>query len=201
MAYITYGNVTPSSFTLYVAGLDTNYSKPGRTIYWAVNNVARGSESLGAYASISNGFTVSGLQSYTQHSVYAEIVYDGGVARPDTIYITTRPSYFSWTNGALNWNTGLIEKVSNGSFNLTAQEWNNLCSNINDVRAYMGYWIYNFTSAYPGLTFTYSMYNEAVYAIQGISGYGYYLSTVQSGYPIYAYQMNVLMTELNSIHK
>ena len=104
-------------------------------------------------------------------------------------YTTNRPAYFSWT----------YDKSSGGSFNLTATEWNNLCSNINAVRVYKGLSVYSFTTASSGNIFYASMYNEAVDAIQGISGYGAYLSTVSSNSIIYASQMNSLVSELNAI--
>lgn len=102
----------------------------------------------------------------------------------------TRPAKFSWTKS----------KVSGSAFNLTADEWNGLCNNINAVRQYKGLQTYPFfPTAYPGNVFYAEMYNQAVYAIQEISGYGTYLSTMSSGNTITAYCMNILVSELNAI--
>lgn len=101
----------------------------------------------------------------------------------------TRPAKFYWTTS----------KVSGGTFNLTATEWNGLCENINLVRAYKGLTAYSFTTAYPGEPFSASMYNQAVYAIQDVPGYGSYLYIVNPKQTITAYCMNILVSELNAI--
>ena len=101
----------------------------------------------------------------------------------------TGPNKFYWTT----------PKVSGGTFNLTATEWNGLCENINLVRAYKGLGAYNFTTAYIGYPFTADMYNQAVYAIQGVPGYGSYLYPVIPKQTITADHMNILVNELNVI--
>lgn len=123
--------------------------------------------------------------SYSQaKNIY---IYAEGEPIPETP--TVRPSKFYWT----------CTKTSGATFNLTAAEWNGLTANINAVREYCGYSPYSFTTAYRGYNFTAAMYNQAVNAIKGISGYGYYLSTVSKGDTVTAYRLNILRDELNAI--
>lgn len=111
-----------------------------------------------------------------------------------------RPNTFSWTNGTYNPYSGVVEKVKGDPFDLTATEWNGLCNNINAVRQYKGLQTYSFfPTASSGAVFYADMYNQAVYAIQGISGYGSALATVSAGSAITAYHMNILVSELNAI--
>ncbi len=121
--------------------------------------------------------------------------YDGTETGEVYLYIeppeaaVTRPSNFSWT----------YTKTQGGSFNLTAAEWNSLTARINAFREYKGLSSYSFTYAYKGNDFTAAMYNQAVNAIKGISGYGSYLSTVSSGDTVTAAGLNLLRDELNAI--
>lgn len=120
--------------------------------------------------------------------------YDAGYTGSITLKITppaekVRPSNFSWT----------YTKTQGGSFNLTAAEWNSLTARINAFREYKGLSGYSFTYAYKGNDFTAVMYNQAVNAIKGISGYGSYLSTVSSGDTVTAAGLNLLRDELNAI--
>lgn len=103
--------------------------------------------------------------------------------------VVARPNDFAWT----------YSKVQGGTFNLTATEWNNLATRINEFRAYKGLSNYSFTTAYSGNNYMAYMYNQARTAIQGISGYGTYIPSVSSGDTVTAYMMNVLVSELNSI--
>lgn len=128
------------------------------------------------------GYKASGESSIT----YLD-VYDSGSFT--TSKGAKRPNDFSWT----------YPKVSGQPFLLMATEWNNFTLRINDFREYCGYSTYSFTTAYKGNTFTAAMYNQARKAIQGISGYGAYIPTVSSGDTITAYQMNILVDELNAI--
>jgi uncharacterized repeat protein (TIGR02543 family) len=106
-------------------------------------------------------------------------------------YKKSRPDKFSWTNA----------KIPNQTFNLTADEWNGLCENINLVRAHASKTLgnYSFTTAVPDKPFYADMYNEAVEAIQAVSDYGAYLSKVSPKDPITAQKLNLLVSELNAI--
>lgn len=100
------------------------------------------------------------------------------------------PDKFSWK----------YPKIGGKSFNLTAEEWTALCAKINEIRAYKGYSQYNFTPVDIGMAFTHDIYNEAVYAIKGVQGYGTYIYEVEARQTISAEDhMNQLVRELNAI--
>ena len=146
-------------------------------------------------SSSGNNFAIS--YNVTAGTIYYIWVrqYSGNSTGAIDLYIeppeaaAVRPSNFSWT----------YAKTKGGSFNLTATEWNNLTARINAFRAYKGLSNYSFTYAYKGDDFTAAMYNQAVNAIKGISGYGSYLSTVSKGDTVTAAGLNLLRDELNAI--
>ncbi len=146
-------------------------------------------------SSSGNNFAIS--YNVTAGTIYYIWVrqYSGNSTGAIDLYIeppeaaAVRPSNFSWT----------YTKTKGGSFNLTAAEWNALTARINAFREYKGLSSYSFTYAYKGNDFTAAMYNQAVNAIKGISGYGSYLSTVSSGDTVTAAGLNLLRDELNAI--
>ena len=146
-------------------------------------------------SSSGNNFAIS--YNVTAGTIYYIWVrqYSGNSTGAIDLYIeppeaaAVRPSNFSWT----------YTKTKGGSFNLTAAEWNALTARINAFREYKGLSSYSFTYAYRGNDFTAAMYNQAVNAIKGISGYGSYLSTVSSGDTVTAAGLNLLRDELNAI--
>lgn len=100
-----------------------------------------------------------------------------------------RPEDFEWT----------YEKVSGGSFNLTADEWNALTARINEFRLYKKLPEYEFSVAEKNKPFTAQMYNQVREAIQEISGYGTLIPEVEQKQEITAYMLNVVVSELNAI--
>ena len=146
-------------------------------------------------SSSGNNFAIS--YNVTAGTIYYIWVrqYSGNSTGAIDLYIeppeaaAVRPSNFSWT----------YTKTQGGSFNLTAAEWNSLTARINAFREYKGLSSYSFTYAYKGNDFTAAMYNQAVNAIKGISGYGSYLSTVSKGDTVTAAGLNLLRDELNAI--
>ena len=130
--------------------------------------------------SYANPFTYTGSEDIYIRAEGEEVYVPPTPSRPDT---------FSWT----------YTKRSGRAFNLTADEWNELTSNINAVRRYRGYSNYSFTTAYEGDDFTAKMYNQAVNAIKGISGYGSYIYTVSKGAVITADRLNDLRDEINAV--
>ncbi len=146
-------------------------------------------------SSSGNNFAISyNVTAGTTYYIWVR-QYSGSSTGTIDLYIeppepaAVRPSNFSWT----------YTKTKGGSFNLTATEWNNLTARINAFRAYKGLGNYSFTYAYKGNDFTAAMYNQAVNAIKGISGYGSYLYTVSKGDPVTAAGLNALRDELNAI--
>lgn len=100
-----------------------------------------------------------------------------------------RPANWNWTNSF----------VSGQNINITATEWNNFCSRINEFRRYRGYGNYSFTVVSRNQDMRASVANEARAAIQGISGYGAYIPYIYSGNNISVSYFNTLRSELNSI--
>lgn len=100
-----------------------------------------------------------------------------------------RPENFEWT----------YEKVSGGSFNLTADEWNALTARINEFRLYKKLPEYEFSVAEKNKPFTAQMYNQVREAIQEIAGYGTLIPEVEQKQKITEYMLNVVVSELNAI--
>jgi len=106
------------------------------------------------------------------------------------IVLTTeenRPPYFSWT----------YPKIQGGEFNLTAQEWNDLCDNVNLVEEYKGIGQSNFQTAYTGNKVLATMFNEVRFAIGSMNATG--ISNQYSGDPILASHLNTIVDKLNAI--
>ena len=157
-------------------------------------NVTVIDEWVGYHAS-GYSITLNGLDPETDYVCNAQYsLLDGsdGTWMGATSFTTssvTRPSSFGWTTA----------KTKGTNFKLTATEWNNLTANINAVRAYKGLSSYSFTTAVKGNNFTASIYNQAVNAIKGISGYGTNLSTVSKGDDVTAKRLNDLVSAINSV--
>ena len=76
-----------------------------------------------------------------------------------TVPEKTRPSKFSWSSS----------KNPGEEFNLTDNEWNSLCQNVNSLLAYSDKYDYNFTKAVKEEPFMAKMFNEILEAIKPIS--------------------------------
>ena len=76
MAYIEVTNVTSSSISARIAGLDTNYSYSGRTasLFLYEDSSQDKYFNLPAYASRSQTVTFTGLSSATEYTIGAAIV-------------------------------------------------------------------------------------------------------------------------------
>lgn len=96
----------------------------------------------------------------------------------------------------LNW-TWHTSKASGQPFNVTAAEWNQFTTKINDFREYESLSRYSFSNAIRGQPFYFNMFNEARAAINEMRATG--LGTVTRGNPIYASHLNTLMNTLNAI--
>jgi len=86
MAQITISNVTNTSASFRLTGLDTNYNHGGRTAHWEIfkflvyprEYVYNQTETLANQISQSPLRTVSGLESDTPYTVLCTITYSGG---------------------------------------------------------------------------------------------------------------------------
>lgn len=149
--------------------------------------------------------SASFLDSGTSYAVRAFIVNSYGEVSytSNWINITTpehlRPADWEWQS---NIAVGAVVPFSNNAFRpLTATEWNAFTKRINEFREYRGVSSYSFTTVNSNTNFTASIYNEAVAAIKGISGYGTYLSYATSGVTdaLKANLYLLLRDELNAI--
>lgn len=101
-----------------------------------------------------------------------------------------RPLDWSWTT-----------TVAQGSeIKLTAAEWNNFTSRINEFREYADLSSYTFTKAVSGVTvIEATICNEAYTAIDAITGHGTLPTKLVSGGSLYASFFNGLKNALNAI--
>ena len=163
-------------------------------------------------ATIGNTYTYQADEG-TKYSVYAYATYvingtklsGDWTSKNGTVQTITRPNDWEWTTTISS--SAYVPIDSLGFHPVTATEWNNFTSRINAFREYAankgisvsGNTNYSFTSVSRGKIFTPAIYNQAVNAIKGISGYGSYLSTISSGTKLTANLFILLKTELNSI--
>lgn len=181
--FYTEGSVDTYGYLSTSSGWDSDYGEPSNYLK-ANDDSGSGSNFSFTYDVTANTTYYVWVKSYAgEDSGYVDLY----IEPPEAAAV--RPSNFSWT----------YAKTKGGSFNLTATEWNNLTARINAFRAYKGLSNYSFTYAYKGDDFTAAMYNQAVNAIKGISGYGSYLSTVSKGDTVTAAGLNLLRDELNAI--
>lgn len=148
----------------------------------------------GAYIT-AKSYTFTALEPNTRYYVfcnYSNHTYsDNEPTLSLTVYTdkSARPANFEWTS----------EKKAGKAFNLTATEWNNFTSRVNEFRVYKNLSNYSFTKAYAGDTFTAAMYTQARSAIQAIDNYGAFIPTATKGQVIEAYHLNQIRDELNAI--
>ncbi len=203
MATLKVRSETSTTITVYITGLDANYSNKERNIYWSCSDntvyVSPQKTSIPNKISQTDDIKLSGFSAGKTYTIKATITYydaDGTHTVELTATATTsssgttRPSKFSWT----------LSIVSKGEDAVIyATDWNDLTENINDVRKYKGLSSYTFTVAEKNNDFTAEIFNEAVSAIQGISGYGTSLSKVSKGGSFTAKIFDDLVLSINSV--
>ena len=181
--FYTEGDVDTYGYLSTSSGWDSENGEPSSYIKYN-DDSGSGSNFSFTYDVAANTTYYVWVKSYAgESSGYVDLY----IEPPEAAAV--RPSNFSWT----------YTKTQGGNFNLTAAEWNSLTARINAFREYKGLSSYSFTYAYKGNDFTAVMYNQAVNAIKGISGYGSYLYTVSSGDTVTAAGLNALRDELNAI--
>lgn len=200
MASVSISNITSNSCFVRLTGLDSEYSKYDRQVDYYFNNEWKGFENLDAYISRSDGVDIDDLEADTRYDVEAVVNFSSG----SPIYLNTnfrtevgRPGKFYWIDSR-NDLTDLPSGVLIENY-ITASLWRELQENVNEVRAYKGYSSYSFSRVYRGDSIMAEDYNDIVRAIKGISGYGSYLSYVDSGDTITRRIMQRLQDELNAI--
>ncbi|MDR0957926.1 MAG: hypothetical protein LBM16_01790 [Clostridiales bacterium] len=102
------------------------------------------------------------------------------------------------SNRPENWNW--VSVISVGEpIRLTAVEWNDFCSRINEFRNYSGLAQYSFLAVHQGDKITAAATNQALSAILEIPGHGDAPAAVSAGDKIYAELFNKLRDALNAI--
>lgn len=137
--------------------------------------------------------TFNNLTTGQTYTVYVTIADNQGNTAQTTQYSVTldggRPENWSWSTS----------KTSGTTFNLTAIEWNNFCTRINDFRAYKGLSSYSFTAAVSGTNALASQINQARTAINDMSPPTTVPVAVSSNTNCLPSTVNGLRDSLNSI--
>lgn len=188
--YFEVDRITQSNCRISVYNMRiTNYSKTVRAV-------------LDGNSSYSNSMTVApdedycrfylGVPAHSLINIQLTVNYDteDGSNQTDRINnIYTRPNDFEWD----------ASKTSNGNFNVTANEWNKLQQNIEQL-----YEAQTKGEDYTGLgrvskgdDFTADAYNKIVYALQAAGSS--YSTTVSQGQTVTATLINNLRTYANRI--
>lgn len=136
---------------------------------------------------------INGLDQGTEYAINVKVNNDWLGAQ----YFTTqgsqsggdRPS--DWT-----WNSTI---ASGAEIKISAVEWNDFCSRINEFREYAGLSSYNFTTVYPDDEISANIVNQARTAISAIIGTETLPSAVKSKDPITASFFLSLSDALNII--
>lgn len=186
-----------SAFAQFLYTNGGSYFPYGGYVAWFINGQFVGISQYQAYAEACDGINIIGLEPGTMYTVNINVFYydaagNVGVAGSleTTMLTLSRPAAFAWT----------VPKVSGAQFYVGASEWVGLIANILNVLEYAGY-SYSFTQTLPqaGEILTAARYNDLRAAIQTVPGYGYYIPQVSPGQIVTAYQLNLLVSELNAI--
>lgn len=118
-----------------------------------------------------------------------------------------KPERWEWSERYTDINGNTVRITSNAYIPMDAEgfhpvtylEWNNFTMRINEFRNYVGYPNYNFTTVTRYQAFTPTIYNQAVKAIKGVSGYGNYISEISNDTKLTAALFTSLASEANAI--
>lgn len=171
---------------------DSDFTYYARTIKWFLNGSQISTQNLNA-GDTSYGFVWQGVKD--GDTIVANIlILSTGITYTYSTKVgqSPRPALFQW----------MYPKTSGGQFNLTAEEWNRLVTNIEYVRSYKSLGYANLPYVDQGETFYASTYNNAARAINSLYtflGYSPPIVEVSSGSVITAQCLNQLMWAINSI--
>jgi hypothetical protein len=126
---------------------------------------------------------------YFRAYAYLNVNGTSGYSGYSNIVAYARPSDWAWATS----------KISGQPINLTAVEWNNFTSRINEFRVYRGLSTYSFTTVSKGMDITASIFNQAVNAINSMSPNPSATSATAKVTVISASILNGIRNSLNSI--
>lgn len=206
-AILVIDSVTSNSVTMYVAQLDTGYSRNDRFIEWRILRSSDGfpvgftQTNLSAYVSQSAPVTMSNLDPMTEYYAFVGINYtDGGVWKETfvTDSFTTiggggsRPPLFYWSN------YGASPTSSTTTLFLPrATALNGLSTNIREVQAYKSRPQTSFPTIYTGQSFI-NLINQQAEEINTLNGWAYLSTIPTNGAPSSNYMLN-MQTYINNI--
>lgn len=193
---ITVGQVTGLTATNYTSSaIAIGWNAASNAIYYQVQYKLSTSSTWSTWTSSTTSLsaTISGLTAVTDYNFRVR-GYQGSSYGSYSSTITARtasvvPSTFNWT----------YTKTSGGTYNLTAQEWNALCSRINQWRQYKGLSSLVFDTALSGDTFYASQFNAARNGIVTMSPSVTVPASRASGDSVTASALNGLRDSINSI--
>lgn len=219
MASLQFSSIKTGSCSVKLTGLDSSWDGGARYVYYYFDtggypseddysNYARGSN-VSNGSSSGGSASVSGLSAGTKYYCKCYIYYNKKIETETGSYTETtllstvrgtfytRPYDWSWYTDIRS--TSYIPVDKYGFHPVTATEWNDFTSRINEFRLYAGFSTYSFTTVSQHQQFTPAIYNQAVKAIKGITGYGAYLSEISSDTVLCASIFTSLASELNAV--
>lgn len=209
--FLRVDSVTTSTITVTAEGYDvtpTNGNMSGLSgFYFYIK------QGTGSWSSATTVYkNASNQGSYTFQGLTEGIAYTVGVRALDndsrTSTLVTQPattssnkptSGFDWTNGTYNSATGKTDKVAGSTFNLTATEWTNLQTKVNQYRSWKKLSAYPFTSVSSGTTFEAFLFNQVRNAINDMSPPTAVPATKSTDDDVLASDLNRLRDSLNSL--
>lgn len=140
-----------------------------------------------------NSHEVSGLEPVTDYHFRVRGYQGNTYGSWSTVVIgrtlSNAPTAFGWT----------YPKITDGEYNLTANEWNALAAKINQWRTYKNLSSYPFTTAAFNAVFFATIFNEARTAISSMNPLVSLPAARSSGNDVTASALNGLRDSLNSI--
>lgn len=115
--------------------------------------------------------TVSSLKPNTEYKISVSALNNGGSAFDYAFVTTNKQPTFSWT----------ISPISGNNFTITASDWKELQTVVNEIRKIKGLSAYSFTVPLKGDIFYASYFNEVRSALNSISGISDLPKAVSSG--------------------
>jgi hypothetical protein len=177
-------SATPSENSLFISwGNASNVERYALEV--RIGN-SSGTLVFNTYNLVSTSETVSGLTSATAYHIKVYAINSVGNGAPSETTATTssppnpRPSNWSWStlvsgNSTYTYGGKIRANV------VSATEWINFCSRINEFRVYKNLSAYAFTSAITYESLTSSIFNEASYAINQMTTVPNIVSTGEKG--------------------